>query len=508
MKFLKKLNFVLVALIVSAMTLLIVSSCDEDEPEPEPFDSTKYIPVIIEDFDTVVNGNTVEFTIESSLTGNVWFVDLTTDKEYQVVDGKVSFDIGTPGTYPFTCNVLVEGVVYTSAVFNIVIVTENVDYLNYGIWKLLTGGANKTKTWRLDMRAGDKNNCLYFAGPLFYSGYASDTERKAEWSYWAWDLTPEQVAQIQAGTLKYPVNSVEQSNIFNWSPDYAGNKWIMPAADYGTINFDGTQLVAKTSKFGVDETGSFSLDTATWKLTLSNVTLPIDTGRVNDGQFKDEDLLNLRIFTISDSAMQIGVKRSFEAGDKSEWVHVYNFICADYTYPEPVVTEGFTFNEAESVKKSFATADLIGTWKYADVIQGWIQFKQNGDQGTIKPPRLFGKWDTRDNVVTDLVSWGASDAATVFTNADAARFVFNNDGTCVINGVNNKFSVSEGVITFTDTLKSEINLVWLNLQGTVLKVIDVQKYGDNADDYTPQGIWIGNKNGSKDEFQAVQLVKQ
>jgi hypothetical protein len=310
--------------------------------------------------------------------------------------------------------------------------------------------------------------------------------------------------------LPYTVNGVEQTSFFNWEPDYAGNTWIMPAQDYGTITFNGVDLTVSTNVFGEIKSGSFDFDPTTMKLTINNCILPIDTGRLNEGQYEEFNLHNLRIFSLADSGMQVGIKRSFEGGDVSEWVNVYNFICDDYDYPVP---EEFTFEEAP--KTSATAADLVGTWKLADVPMGWIGYTKVGDQGTTIPARLFEKWDKRADVVATLESWGLSDIAAEFTANDANTYVFNADGSCTLNGVANNFAVSNGIITLTTALDSSefhMETGWLNhvLGGTDITVIDVNHYGSEEEyaDYTPEGIWIGQQNGDKNEYSGFQLVKQ
>ncbi|MBN2212887.1 MAG: hypothetical protein JW723_01470 [Bacteroidales bacterium] len=491
----KRIEFKLLFVFLSAF-MLMLSSCEKDENGEE-----SKIPVLNKDFSYTVDENDVTFT--TSLVGTVIFKDCTTGTEYQPVDGSVVVNLPVAGTYPFICNTIIEGIAYNSDTFDVVITQSDLTYLESGLWLYLTGGhtagvANE-KTWRLDMNAAGK--CVYFAGPLYYSGYSVGDDRREEWVYWAWNVLPEQ--------LPYTVNGQEMTSFFNWEPDYPGNTWIMPAQDYGTITFDGVAKTVSTAVFGVTENGTFNLDPETWKLTITGVTLPIDTGRLNEGQYEETNLQNLRIFSLSDSAMQIGIKRSYEGGDESKWVNVYNFVCDDYDYPVP---EEFTFEEAP--KTSVTATDLVGTWKIGDVPMGWIGYTKVGDQGTTIPARLFEKWDDRTEVVATLSSWGLDKIDSVFTANDAFTYVFNGDGSCTLNGVANNYSVSNGIITFTTALTTEFSMVtsWLNhtLTGTAVTIIDVNNYGseEEYEAYTPEGIWIGQKNGDKNEYSGFHLVKQ
>jgi len=108
-------------------------------------------------------------------------------------------------------------------------------------------------------------------------------------------------------------------------------------------------------------------------------------------------------------------------------------------------------------------------------------------------------------MITTLVSWGGS--ASTITNADANTYVFKADGTCVLNGIANTYSVSNGSITFgTPLIGTEWSLIYITLTGTSVNVLNVTTMGTAP--YISNGIWIGQKNGDKNEDMAVQLVKQ
>lgn len=477
----------LIALVLSITVL--APSCKKDEPATPPVDNT---PVLNTDFSYTVSGNTINFT--TTLSGNVWINNETSNVTTNFVDGKCSVFIPTKGDHPFTCQQLVSGTTYASAVFTVTIDQDDLSFLNSGLWLYLSGGADKTKTWRMDMNAAGK--CVYFDGPLYYSGDDSSP-------YWAWDVLD--------SDLPYDLNGTLMESYFNWSPDYPNNTWIMAPVDYGTITFSGADLKATTNKFGVVENGSFTFDTATMKMTLTGVTCPTDTARYNEGQV--EEWGNIRLFSLTDSSMQVGLKRVYEGTNddgtkkESKWTLVYNFVVADYNYPVP---EEFTFSE--SVNTSFTEADLVGTWKYADVPMGWIGYTKTGDQGTSYPAHLFEKWYTQQDVVATLSSWGATNADSIFTANSTKVYTFNNDGTCNLDGEDNTYTVSNGIITFGNELTGdEFNGVWINLVGAEISVIDFNKMGPENDlvDTPPfPGIWIGQNNDGKKEYKAVQLQKQ
>jgi hypothetical protein len=505
----RKLNLKWIFALAMALPLMYLSSCKTDDGD-DPKGGTDFQPVLDDNFSYTVDGNNVNF--ETTLTGNVWVT--VNDVNHNFVDQKVTVNLPNKGDYTFTCSSLGSGNELTSEPFTITIDQDDLTFLNVGLWKSLSGGANMTKTWKLDMNANGEMQ--YFAGPMYFSGYEdADVGRMP---FWAWDVLPEE--------LPYTINGNEIASFFNWEPDYATQSWIMAPNDYGTITFDGTTGTVSTSVFGETANGSFSFDTTTWKMTLSGVVLPIDTARLNEPQYTDENLGLVRIFSLTDSAMQIGIKRSYEGIDEetgaqavSEWTNVYNFIVDGYNYPKP---EEFT--HVPELQTSLTAADLVGTWKFAQVPMAWIAYHVVGNQGTDIPQRIYERWDTRADVVATISSWGLAAFESELTANDADSFVFNDDGTCTLAGISNTYSVVDGKLVLgTDLAGTEFEIPFAEwgssheLTGTDISLIDVAYYGNPDADagsgmemvaYTPEGLWIGQQNGEKTEFAAFQLVKQ
>ena len=350
----KKQNFKLILLLLAAIPVIFFTACEEDDPM-DPGDSTdEFQPVLNENFSYEVDGNDVNFT--TTLSGNVWVT--VNEVDHQMEDQAVTVNLPNMGTYSFTCSSLGSGEVLASTPFDVVIEQDDLAFLNQGLWLYLSGGANQTKTWKLDMSA-EYETSIHFAGPMYFSGYSDGDDRRDEYVYWAWDVLPEE--------LPYTINGAEQTSFYNWEPDYPGNTWIMAPNDYGTITFDGTNGTASTTIFGETVNGTFTFDSASWKMGFSaEIILPIDTARVNEGQYLEQDLANVRIFSLTDSAMQIGIKRSFEGGEESKWVNVYNFIVDGYEYPyDPVVEVDVTWPDAPTAVTTDVTAESAkfdGSW--------------------------------------------------------------------------------------------------------------------------------------------------
>ncbi len=467
-------KFFIVLMAISS-TMWLTSCTTEDDPKKE--ETNEFLPVLDDNFSYTIDGNDVNFT--TTITGNVWVT--TGGVDYPFTDKKVKVNLPNADTYSFTCSSLGSGSVLTSAAFDIVMETSDLAFLNEGYWKSLSGGANKTKTWKMDLNAEGKS--VYFAGPLYYSGADSDP-------YWAWDVLPEDFPVTVGGT--------EMTGYFNWTPDYPGNTWLMAANNYGTITFNGTNGTVSTSVFGETSEGSFAFDPETLKITLSGVTPPIDTARVNEGQFLDEDLHNVKLFSLTDSSMQIGIKRSYEGfaedgvtPNESKWVQVYNFIVDGYDYPVP---EEFTYSEP--VKTSLTTTDLAGTWKLAAVPGDWVGWTGNGDQGTTKDAVPLNGWaDAAAMIGTEW--FGITQAQ--LDAAYAQTYVFGNDGSTNINGTATTYTLDAGVLTFADSVTFALADHWFAVKVKSIKALEVP--GND-------GLWFGNQNESKPESQAFHLLKQ
>ena len=289
----------------------------------------------------------------------------------------------------------------------------------------------------------------------------------------------------------------------------------------GSISFDCATGVVTVDRSGTVSTGSYTLDiydrdpaflmldatTSLWDnmltgqysylapswsdemadLTLTGVSVPLDNFRQEyESQFLTSDLQNVKIFHVSDSALVIRVKRTYEGKDADQkeskcWL-LYNYIDASKDYGEVLTLE-------QPVKTSFTKADLEGTWIYAPVPFDWVGWES---------ANLLNNW--ADTAAVIATGWAATKA-----DLDAIlddEFVFNSDGSCTMNGVANTYSVADGKITFGTALDTEVAIGWFTITGTDVYVIDVK------DPATYDGIWLGIQNGTKQETSAVHLIKK
>lgn len=368
------------------------------------------------------------------------------------------------GTYKFIYGVESDGGLVQADTITINITKNNLSYINDPLWTKLSGGAGNSKTWRFDYGSYGKAGCpLTYCGPL------------TTWTQW------------QAGKAD-----------IGWAPAWKDNTWIISADDQASrMTFSlkgGAFLTTHKVGEGVDESGTFMLDAVNHTLSTTNATILRSPSFIANATNWNT---NLVILTLTADQLMVGVRRTNSEGD---YLYVWNFVSDDYanSYVPSVVK----YNEP--IKDSFTKADLVGTWRYALVAQNWISWEV---AGTGKGGTLGNSWNTRTDMVNTLKGWGAADAATTFANADTCLYVFKADGTCTLNRVENTYTVANGVITFgTPLTGTEWSLVWISMTGNSVNVLNVTTMGTDA--YTSNGIWIGIRNGTKNEDQAVQLIKQ
>lgn len=177
-------------------------------------------------------------------------------------------------------------------------------FIDNELWTLLSGGVDQEKTWFLDLDATGTSR--HFAGPLFF--YGTDD---------SWETVTE--------------GKTVDGDVWNWSPDYPGNSWIMNAGDYGTMVFslkDGANVtVSHTQVSGRDvEKGTYMLDTDNYTMRMNGAAPLHDQGR-------DEQVIdwgNIKIMSLTENTMQLGILRDDALSGEGAALMVYNYITRDY----------------------------------------------------------------------------------------------------------------------------------------------------------------------------------
>lgn len=507
----KKNVLKLLAASMFLLLLVFVSSCKKDDDE-EP--KISYDPVLNKTFSYIVEGNTVKFT--TTIPGNVWFSSNGVD--YQTVDKKVDVPIPLKGTYQFTCSTLGSGKTLTSAPFDVVIATDDLSYLETGIWKALTGGANGSKHWVLDImtvvtttidNAGVSSSVstyksAFFHNPLDFYGDAqvggSSTNIWGPWggtNLYGWGGEPEVGEIIFNGVEKkatFTLDGVETTGTFNLTTYDRDPNFLTLTKDNQSL-WDN-MLEGKYNYLS-------SLSSQMGDIVFSDgLRFPMDKGRIAEGQFLPDDLKNVTIMHASDSALVIRVKRTYDGknadGSLKEskcWL-LYNYRVKEFDYG---VKEAVT----HPVKSAIAKADLIGTWKLGDVSGNWIGWASKD---------VLNAWTDGAAMNTTFEGWGQTNTAEKYAATKNVSITFKDDNTCTVHNVKYEngaeaatdytttYSVNNGYITFGADVVITGYTGMLELSGVNVYALDVAS--------TTSGLWLGQNNEDKQESKAVYLLKQ
>jgi hypothetical protein len=524
----KKMSFKLMIALMGAFMFIFSGCKDDDDNKDNPAEAT--VPVLGTDFSFIIAGNDV--TLSTTRTGNVWFTNVASATNHNVVDGKVIVKLPLKGTYEFTCSVLEGGVTLTSEKFEIEITEDDLSFLNEGIWKALTGGENGDKTWVLDLieikteritNAGVKteetayksayfHNALDFYGDEDAGGSATDI-----WGPWGgtniygWGGTPE------AGEIKFngvtktvtfdliagvntdggkDIDATERSGTFSGS--FELNVYERDP-NFLTLTNDTKQTLWENMLTGhYNNIGELSAEMA--DLTMeAGIRFPMDNGRVGEGQFLDEDMSNVVIMHASDSALIIRVKRTYEGfnddGSKKPnacWL-LYNYRVKGYDY-------GVRTPPTHPVK-SITSADLVGAWKLADVPGNWIGWAGKNQ---------LNEWADAAAVTTLLAAWGDANVTEKLASTTKVSLVFSDNGNVTIKDYvysdvetettyTTTYTVSNGYVTFGDDVVLTGFSGRISLTGKNIYAMDVAG--------STTGIWLGQNNEDKEESLGVHIVK-
>ncbi len=216
----------------------------------------------------------------------------------------LSLRIPFEGTYTVKFGVQTRGGVVYSEPATFTVDEFYPGFIDNELWTLLSGGVGSEKTWVLDLDATGTSR--HFAGPLFF--YGTDD---------GWETVTE--------------GKVVEGDVWNWSPDYKGNSWIMNAGNYGTMVFslkDGANVTVFHDQIparGV-ETGTYMIDTDKHTMRLNDVSPLHDQGR--DGHVVDWG--NIKIMSLTENTMQLGILRDKALSKEDPALFVYNYITKDY----------------------------------------------------------------------------------------------------------------------------------------------------------------------------------
>jgi hypothetical protein len=215
---------------------------------------------------------------------------------------KVTLKIPFPGTYTVKFGVLTRGGAVFGEEATFTVDDFHAAFVEDELWTLLSGGVDQEKTWYLDLDADAISR--NFLGPLYFYGTNN-----------GW----------QGACL------VEGGDCWNWNPDYQGNSWLMTAADFGSMTFDlkgaaNVSVTHNTISARGTETGTYMLDAGAKTLRMTDASPLHDINR--DGVVIDWG--NIKIISLTENFMQLGVLRDATLSGEGAAMLVYNYISKDY----------------------------------------------------------------------------------------------------------------------------------------------------------------------------------
>lgn len=463
--------------------LFVMFSCnDEDYELGRKLDASELDFSVTQDYNIDEGGNTI--ILKNNTPGTIPIWDYGTGKSNKATD---TIRFAFAGEYTIKFSAATAGGVVAAEPVTVTVTDDNFDYVTDELWVKLSGGVGKSKRWILDL--DETGLSKYFAGPLFF--YGTDNG-------WIDGGEPAPDGSQPSGCYG--------EDCWNWNPDWAGNTWLMDAADYGYMEFslDGGPYVTvdhlTLPSLGKQE-GTYYLDVNSHTLTMFDAVMlhnsSYDTCSSNWGQIK--------IFSLTEDTMQLGVVREAIGSCASEGpaIIVYNFISQEYSdnwVPEEEVAE-----PDEGFEPTFQAGELL------NILTGGPAAGR------------YWKLDGSGNPV----DWLASGAGWTTSSADSYNWGWNDDWTAIASnsyirfdqygGTQNFYKYQDGVETSgTFTIDEATNEITLSDSGTLIGVdghwltpttstLTVIKAIPS--DFQNTGLWFGTSyDETKDEWLAFHYV--
>jgi hypothetical protein len=384
------------------------------------------------------------------------------------------------GEYNFVYGAQSRGGIVQADTFKLVLTTTNLNYVNDPLWTLLSGGVGEEKTWLLDLDADGVSK--YFIGPLFFYGTEDSWESMALYESGKSDT------EVKAAL------GIEDS--WFWEPDWAGNSWLMDAADFGSMTFSlkGNATVSVDHKtLDRVEQGTYFLDASAKTLRMTDAGPLHDLNR--DGVVIDWG--NLKLMSLTENTMQLAALRDPVLSGEGATLLVYNFISKDYSDnwvpddvpdPEPQLPDGWMDDVSQVVSTSI-------TWKLSE-------------QNPIDWANLDGSRKNGWNVPSDYPDWLGTPDPDVYGGFSLTMNSV--DGTVVYvapDGSEEQGTYTlddKGIYTFTGISPQFTIINWASFGLTAdnqLRILSVEKdqLGNLA------GMWVGVYSAEDLQYTAYHL---
>ena len=455
-------NKIVISLLILMGIGAIFSACS-----PEEFELDELLPAQELDFSITQNAADPNMIILESLTPGLtplWSHPL--GRSTRVKD---TVRLAFPGSYRFVYGAQSGGGFIQADTVILDVTTTNLSYVDDPLWNLLTGGVDQEKEWLLDLDADGTSK--YFGGPLYFygtdNGYLGDCFGDDCW---------------------------------NWNPDWAGNQWLMPAGDYGSMIFDlkgNANLNVNHNMLGRQETGTFFLDVDSKTLTSSDAFVLHDAGR--DGQVINWG--DLKVFSITENTLQLAALRDEALSGEGPTLLVYNFITKEYS--DNWVPEDLPDPDPPIDLEGGTPADLISV----TATKSWSLSPDSPFDWTDLDGNLLNGWQSVEDY-PDWAGYTVADQAAVSSN----QIIFSGDGT--VKTVDNNGNELEGsyeveavtnIIQFTDITPLFNIGAWAQATTTSQnqwKIVKTALTGPIVTD-----IWFGKRDETgKDEYMVFHFV--
>ncbi len=386
---------------------------------------------------------------------------------------RVELRMPFPGTYTVKFGVQTRGGTVYGEPVTFQVDQMYAEFISDEMWTKLAGGAGEEKTWYLDLDANGLSR--HFVGPMYFYG-------TGDW----WGTVN--------GTGE-PLNS----DSWNWLADWKGNPWIMDAGDYGSMTFNlkgGANVIVNHKMLNRNQTGTYLIDTENKTMRMVDAS-PLH-GSPQDGIVLDWG--NIRIMSLTENTMQLGVFRDPALSGESAALLVFNFISKDFydnwvpgNQPDPEPPYNGNANDdlttSTSTKKTWGLSlktpynwtnlggEFLNMWSKPEdyTATGWAPYVAN----------------TISKVSLTLDKTGATNGAYTFTDGTGAEI----SGTYSTDNQNNivfdkniSFSISDWVALGT-TADNKLRMIRT----------EVDALGNII------GLWLGKRDPEKNEYMVYKF---
>ncbi len=464
-------------LLLAAVMMMVVVSCSPDSfslggKDLSSEDLAENIAFTVTHDES--NPNIVKF--KSLLPSGYSVVFDTPQGRFQ--QDEVSLKIPFNGTYQARMGVETRGGFLWGPYAEFSVADFCADFVTDPLWTYISGGVGKSKKWKLDIDANaiTRHSDLW-AGPLGFWGMDDD------WNTCMMGQT------------------AESGDHWNYTPDIAGNSWVMTAMDYGYMEFDlidGAHVTVYNAETGETLKGTYMLDTDNYTITFSDAELLHNSGH---DRVATNWSSGLKLMGLDGDRLQIAAVR--DNSDEGKCLLCYNFVSEEYWNNwTPTVDDNST-----------VAPTLMTDWR------DWVEQKTNkeityklaapdNDEG-----QQFDYCSLDGSAKNTQISAAAGiEDAKLVMNSEAKTYVYTAPDGIEISG--NYTLTDDGVFTFSagfgnTQLSAAYNYNMHANADNTLRILNVTK-----DDYTGnlKDLWLGSQclddQGKLFQYQGYHWVAQ